>query len=152
MDVTTTSLESGRLLQLLTDAQTAMAKLFEFRARHLGLTRPQWRVLAGLYGNDGMTQSELADHTSIARSPLGKIIDQLERKGYVERRHDPEDRRINRLFITQAVEPLLQPARELVAELERSVLDGVPQGVPLVDQLAHLRQWLQTLMQHEMRA
>ena len=152
MDVTTTSLESGRLLQLLTDAQTAMAKLFEFRARHLGLTRPQWRVLAGLYGNDGMTQSELADHTSIARSPLGKIIDQLERKGYVERRHDPEDRRINRLFITQAVEPLLQPARELVAELERSVLDGVPQGVPLVDQLAHLRQRLQTLMQHEMRA
>ena len=40
----------------------------------------------------------------------------------------------------------------LVAELERSVLDGVPQGVPLVDQLAHLRQRLQTLMQHEMRA
>ncbi len=143
---------NGLLLQLLTDAQSTMAKLFEHRARHLGLTRPQWRVLSGLYGNDGMTQSELSEHISIARSPLGKIIDQLERLGYVERHHDPDDRRINRLFLTGEVEPLLQPARDLALELEQRALDGLPQDASFVEQLSYLTRRLQALTHQDVRA
>jgi MarR family transcriptional regulator for hemolysin len=144
-----TTMQHGLLLQLLTDAQATMARIFEQRARHLGLTRPQWRVLAGLYGNDGMTQSELSEHISIARSPLGKIVDQLERIGYVERQHDPDDRRINRLFITGEVEPLLQPARELAIDLEQRALDGVPTEAPFVEQLAYLTERLQAIVRHD---
>ena len=80
----------GELLQLLTDTQVAMSRLFAHRARHLGLTLPQWRALARLYRNDGLTQSQLSALTGIAPSPLGKIIDHLEQRGYVERRGDPD--------------------------------------------------------------
>lgn len=45
-----------------------------------------WRVCAELVG--------------IGRAPLGKTIDRLEQKGWVERRDDPQDRRVNRLYIT----------------------------------------------------
>ena len=84
--------QRGSLLQLLTDSQSAMARLFEHRARHLGLTRPQWLVLSGLYGHGGVTQTELSELISVAPSPLGKIVDKLEVAGYVERRPDPDDR------------------------------------------------------------
>ena len=141
----------GLLLQLLTDAQSTMARLFEHRARHLGLTRPQWRVLSGLYGNDGMTQSELSEHISIARSPLGKVVDQLERTGYVERHDDPDDRRINRLFLTDKVQPLVEPARALAIELEQCALDGLPEHAPLVEQLTQLTERLQALIQQDLQ-
>jgi MarR family transcriptional regulator for hemolysin len=142
----------GLLLQLLTDAQSTMARLFEHRAQHLGLTRPQWRVLAGLYGNDGMTQTELSEHISIARSPLGKIVDQLERAGYVQRRGDPDDRRINRLYLTPSFEPLVGPAATLVRELEQTALEGLPPEGSFVEQLACLSRRLKALVQHELRA
>jgi MarR family transcriptional regulator for hemolysin len=139
----------GQLLQLLTDTQIAMSRLFAHRAQHLGLTRPQWRVLATLYNAQGITQSRLAELTSIARSPLGKIIDQLERRGYVERRDDPDDRRVNRLHTTPAVEPLVEPARELSRELEHTVLEGVPRKGELVALLATLKSKLDELSAEE---
>lgn len=141
----------GQLLQLLTDTQHAMSRLFAHRAQHLGLTRPQWRVLSRLYDNPGVTQSQLAELTTIARSPLGKIIDQLERRGYVERRNDPDDRRVNRLYATQAVEPLVAPARELSRKLELTVLEGLPASGGIVAQLTVLKSRLDELAEQEVQ-
>lgn len=145
-------MHQASLLQLLTDAQSAMARLLESRARHLGLTRPQWRVLAGLHGNDGMTQTELSEHISIARSPLGKIVDQLESRGFVERRDDPDDRRINRLYLTPRIEPVVEPASALALELERAALEGLPAEGTFLEQLAHLTERLKSLLRTEQRA
>jgi DNA-binding MarR family transcriptional regulator len=139
----------GELLTLLTETQAAMSRLFTQRVRHLGLTRPQWRVLTGLYRHDGLTQSQLSDLTLIARSPLGKIVDQLEQLGYVERLGDPDDRRINRLHATDAVEPVMNPARKVVSELEHLVLDGLPARDDLVHQLILLKANLLALIERE---
>ena len=56
--------QRGSLLQLLTDSQSAMARLFEHRARHLGLTRPQWLVLSGLWPPKGTRERS---HASLLR-------------------------------------------------------------------------------------
>jgi len=142
--------QRGALLQLLTDSQSAMARIFEHRAQHLGLTRAQWRVLSGLYGHGGMTQTALAESISLAPSPLGKIVDKLEASGYVERRPDPEDRRINRLFVTDAVTPLVEPTRTLLRELEEAVLRDLPADEKFVDQLKHVRDKLLDLVASEL--
>lgn len=141
--------EEPRLLQLLTDAQSAMARLFEARARHLGLTRPQWRIVSGLYGNAGITQTELSELTAIARSPLGKIVDQLETRGLLERRSDPDDRRINRLYLTEAVQPLIEPARQVAIELEQAILSAVDSGDPIT-MLDQLTRRLHELLKNEL--
>ncbi len=142
--------QRGSLLQLLTDSQSAMARLFEHRARHLGLTRPQWLVLSGLYGHGGVTQTELSELISVAPSPLGKIVDKLEAAGYVERRPDPDDRRINRLCVTDAVTPLVEPTRMLLRELEEVVLSGLPRDENFVDQLKRVRDKLIDLVALEL--
>ena len=142
--------QRGALLQLLTDSQSAMARIFEHRARHMGLTRAQWRVLSGLYGHGGMTQTELSDLISVARSPLGKVVDKLEASGYVERRPDPHDRRINRLYVTDAVTPLLEPTRTLLRELEEAVLTDLPADESFVEQLKLVRDKLTDLVAQEL--
>ena len=144
--------QRGALLQLLTDSQSAMARIFEHRARHMGLTRPQWRVLSGLYGHGGVTQTELAVSISVAPSPLGKIVDKLEASGYVERRPDPHDRRINRLYVTDAVTPLVEPTRTVLRELEETVLNGLPADESFVDQLKRVRDKLTDLLAQELAA
>ncbi len=116
--------EKRSLLGLLTDNQNWMARLFNRRAAPLGLTRAQWRVLSGLNGNPGMTQTELSEFVAIARSPLGKIIDKLETNGWVERRSDRDDRRVNRLYITKDVSPLNLTSRKVSADLEDELLAG----------------------------
>lgn len=68
-------------------------------ASSLQITAPQSIVLAGLKSlGDGVNQTELANYLGIHKAPLACIIDQLEQAGYVERRLDPRDRRVRRIY------------------------------------------------------
>jgi len=48
----------------------------------------------------GLDQTRLAEELGIDRTNTGQVLDRLEAKGLVERRSDPADRRIRRLFLT----------------------------------------------------
>lgn len=86
---------------LTADVARLMRTIFDRRVKTLGLTRPQWLALVRLKRRPGASQSELADMMEIERAPAGKIVDRLEERGWIERRTDPGDRRINRIFLTE---------------------------------------------------
>lgn len=86
----------------------------QLRDTNIELSRAQWRVIAHLFRRDGVTQTQLADILQIERAPLGTLIDKLETRGLLERRPDKTDRRVNRLFITDA-------GRELVPSISQQV-------------------------------
>lgn len=77
-----------------------MRTVFDRRVRSLGLTRPQWLALTRLHRRPGASQSELADMMEIEKAPAGRLIDRLEEKGWIERRPDRADRRVNRIYLT----------------------------------------------------
>ena len=52
------------------------------------------------YRRPGVSQTELADMLEIDRASAGRMIDRMEKNGWVERRPDNGDRRINRLHLT----------------------------------------------------
>jgi DNA-binding MarR family transcriptional regulator len=84
-----------------------MTREFDLRMQPLGLTRAQWGVLARLYFNNGVTQSELADELGFSKMALGGLLDRLEAKGQIERRAHPTDRRAKCVFALPKVESLL---------------------------------------------
>ncbi len=90
----------GNFGWLTADVSRLMRTIFDRRVKALGLTRPQWLALVRLKRRPGASQSELAEMMEIERAPAGKIVDRLEERGWLERRPDPEDRRINRIFLT----------------------------------------------------
>ena len=90
----------------ITDVGRLTRTLFERRVRRLGLTRSQWLVIARVHRHPGLSQSEIADLLEIAKAPAGRLIDRMEAKGWVSRRADPDDRRINRLHLTPAGQQL----------------------------------------------
>jgi DNA-binding MarR family transcriptional regulator len=84
----------------ITDVSRLIRTVFERRVRRYGLTRSQWLVIARVHRMPGLSQSEVADLLEIEKAPAGRLIDRMEAKGWLERRSDPKDRRINRLHLT----------------------------------------------------
>ncbi|WP_448190942.1 MarR family winged helix-turn-helix transcriptional regulator [Azospirillum sp. sgz301742] len=110
---------------LLHDAARLLRKRFEQRARHLGLTRSQWQVLAYLATCQGIHQGGLAELLDIEPITLVRLLDKLEAIGLIERRPHPTDRRIRLLHLTEAAHPLLGSMRTLGEITRAEALDGV---------------------------
>ena len=107
--------ETQRLLRLYADKQ----------ARRFGLTRAQWGVLAKLERTEGMKQAEIADLMEIQPITLTRLIDRLCEMGLIERRSDDSDRRVNRLYLTEAARPLMLKLTGLRNELTKTALAGL---------------------------
>jgi MarR family transcriptional regulator, organic hydroperoxide resistance regulator len=75
-----------------------------------GLTLPQFDVLATLWHGEGITQQELAERLLVSKGNVVGLIDRVGAAGWVERRPDPEDRRANRLYLTEAGRRILDQA------------------------------------------
>ena len=110
-------------------------RIFNRRVKDVGLTRTQWQVLYLLYQHDGQTQTELADTLTMAKPPLGKVVDRLEEDGWVERRDEPKDRRAKRVFLTEKVTPLIGPLEKIVDE----IADITTRGLSNTDREAFLK-------------
>jgi len=85
---------------VLSDVARLIRTVFDRRVRDIGLTRAQWLVLTRLYRRPGASQTELADMLEIDRASAGRMIDRMQKNGWVERRADSGDRRVNRLHLT----------------------------------------------------
>ena len=113
---------------LLADVSRLVRQRFDARARALGLTRAQWRVLAQLRRREGVNQASLAEILEIEPITLGRHIDRLVEKGFVERRADPADRRAWRLYLRAEVQPVLDRLREMSQLTRNEALQGIPEA------------------------
>jgi len=112
-------------LFLLYDVARMMRVHADKRARTRGMTRAQWVILVHLERSPGLSQSELAGLVEVEPITVARLIDRLEARGMVERRHDPRDRRIWRLHLTDAADAELAEIHAYRAELRRVMSDGV---------------------------
>lgn len=112
-------------LILLNDVARMMRTRFDQRARALGMTRAQWVILARLSRQPGLSQNEMAAICEVEPITVGRLIDRLEHRGLVERRSDPADRRIRRLHLLPAAQPVLDEISRYREELAEASLSGV---------------------------
>ncbi len=101
---------SDYLLYLLAAASDRASTQFHACVRERGLRVPEWRVLACLHDRDGAMITHLAVLSLFEQSRLTRIIVQMEERGLVRRRSDPQDGRRVRVFLSDK-------GRQLAAEL-----------------------------------
>lgn len=123
--------ELQRMLRLYADKQ----------ARRYGLTRAQWAVLAKLERTEGLKQTEIADLMEMQPITLTRLIDKLCDAGLIERRSDENDRRVNRLYLTEAARPLMTKLATLRGEITKTALASLSNADThrLVDQLESIK-------------
>ncbi len=83
-----------------------------------------WAVLAYL-DEDGVRASELARLTGRHKQVVGRVVDELEDLGYVERQPDPDDRRAKLVVPTKKGLAQIRIADQAVAEIERRHAEAV---------------------------
>ena len=98
------------------------------QAARYGITRAQWAVLAKVERTEGLKQTELAEQMEMQPITLTRLIDKLCDNGWIERRSDDTDRRVNRLYLRKAARPLLGKLSGLRSELTATALDGISQS------------------------
>ena len=100
-----------QLVAQLVESSRLLRNYIDHRAKARGTTRAQWIVLFRLRQQEGLSQVDLADVLELQPISLVRLLDRLVEHGLLERRHDPKDRRANRLFLTAR-------GRELVDDLD----------------------------------
>jgi DNA-binding MarR family transcriptional regulator len=95
-------------------------QLFAGLAGKAGLQPGQYGVLKLIGLNPGRSQSDIAAAAGLDRSSLTQVLDQLARRGLVERRPGP-DRRTLSLHLTEEGEKTVAEAAGSVAEHEAAI-------------------------------
>lgn len=113
---------------LLHDVSRLLRVEYNRRVRDLGLTRSQWRVLAHLYRNEGVTQTELADILEIEQATLARLLDRLQSADWLERRPCEKDRRANRLFLTDKPRSIVDQMFTVSDDLQDETMDGLDEA------------------------
>jgi len=115
----------ANFLFTLAEVQRLLRAYADKEAARFGITRAQWAVLAKVERSEGMKQTELAELLEMQPITLTRLIDKLCVAGWIERRNDASDRRVNRLYLRKAGRQLLGKMSGLKSELTATALDGI---------------------------
>jgi len=110
---------------ILNDVARLLRTYADYKASQFGITRAQWAVLVRVDRAEGLNQSELAEILDLQPITLTRLLDKLCDSGLIERRPDPADRRVKRLFLMPAARPLLEQLSGLGEETMADALAGV---------------------------
>lgn len=91
----------------------------------LGIKPPQHGTLRILEANDGQSQQQLCEALGIHRNVMVGLVDDLEKRGLVERRKHPTDRRAHAVHLLPAGRELLSRSAELARGLDAEMLSAL---------------------------
>jgi len=110
---------------LLSTLGHAISRRFHRALEPLELHPREFAVLQAVTATDGQTQQTLAERLHIPPSRIVAIVDALESRRLLERRPDPNDRRLWTLYVTGRGQTLLDEAFNLVAQHEHAISDAL---------------------------
>jgi DNA-binding MarR family transcriptional regulator len=80
-------------------------------------------VMEQLELEDGLRLTDIAARAGITAQSAGELVDDLESKGYLERRPDPFDRRAKRIYLTERGRKSTRIGKRAQAEVENSLAE-----------------------------
>lgn len=129
----TSDLTLARDTEELYDALEDLLRVYQFRDRDriccFDVSVSQCYALEGLVRRGGMTLNDLAAYLYLDKSTASRVVDALERKGYMTRLPHPKDRRAVLLEATPAGRELEGRIRESILAEERQLLADFPPEV-----------------------
>lgn len=110
---------------------------YMLRVEDVPLTPEQFMLIDLLWNLGDMSQQQLADLMQKDKNSVTKLVDAIERKGFVVRKQNPDDRRSNTLVLTEKAQALKPGAKQKGI----SILDNIVEGISEEE----LRSFLSTL-------
>src|SRR3982751_1931836 len=128
---------------LITSTAKLLSREFDAALAAVGGSRPTWLVLLSLKTAGHRTQGELAEAVGIRQPTLSHPLDGLEREGLVRRERTADNRRVQRVTVTEAGEALFLRLRRAAASFDGRLRAGLGE-----DDVAELRRLLSQLAEN----
>ena len=97
----------------------------KLRQMEVPLTPEQFILIDLLWNQGSMSQQQLADQMQKDKNSVTKLVDALERKGFVVRKQNRQDRRSNTLVLTEKAEGLKHSAKQKGISILDEMLVGI---------------------------
>lgn len=97
----------------------------KLRQMEVPLTPEQFILIDLLWNQGSMSQQRLADQMQKDKNSVTKLVDALERKGFVVREQNRQDRRSNTLVLTEKAEGLKHGAKQKGISILDEMLVGI---------------------------
>jgi DNA-binding MarR family transcriptional regulator len=110
---------------LLAQVGAHAASKFAERLSVLDLAPSDAGILRMLRTQSGLSQQELASRLKIHPSRLVAMLDNLEKRGFVERRPNPDDRRLYSLYLASGGEDVLGKIGRIAREHQQALLPAL---------------------------
>ena len=125
----------------------AMMKALEAETAPLGIGSGRISYLFMLYINEGITQQEMANRLQADKGAVARTLAQLEGQGYVNRKPDPADKRVTRVYLTDKSKALQSDLEKAVERVITRLNENIAPDEEDVVKL-QLKQMLGTLSAH----
>lgn len=102
-----------------------ISRKFQDRLEPFGLTVFHWVVLCCLWQEDGLATSALGERLQQVGGTLTGVIDRMEERGLVRRERDTRDRRIWRIWLTEAGRDLEKVLPPIAIEIREQAMAGI---------------------------
>ena len=100
-------------------------KLLSERLKALDITLPQFTALSVLVAKGSLSNAKLAERSFIKPQSTNKILQDLLNQGWISKTSDPSHGRRILIDVTPQGFEKLQACRELVKDLEQTMLNGI---------------------------
>ncbi len=112
-------------------ASSRVSKAFADRYRaEFGLTIPEWRVLAHLAQLDQVSVREIQARVDMDKSKVSRAAARLEAAGLIEKRENPEDRRLLDMRLTEKGRDLIARIVPIADAYQAEVLSKLAAEAP----------------------
>ena len=97
----------------------------KLRQMDVPLTPEQFMLIDLLWNHGEMSQQQLADQMQNDKNSVTKLVDAIERKGFVVRQQNLNDRRSNTLVLTEKANQLKPGAKQKGISILDQILEGI---------------------------
>jgi DNA-binding MarR family transcriptional regulator len=111
---------------LLSQVGIHASRQFAEKIAAVDLNPPLFRVLNLVDAAEGQSQQAIGAAIDVPASRMVALVDELEQRGLVERRPNPDDRRVRALYLTRKGRNALARGREIASEHEEALTRGLP--------------------------
>lgn len=111
----------GHLIRRLHQISTSVFAE-RMKAAGIDITSVQFAALTVLHEKPGIDQATLSQEIAYDRATIGGVVDRLERKGWVLRKVNQDDRRARQVTLTEEGTEMLAVVAPIVATLQADIL------------------------------
>lgn len=114
---------------LLLEIQRSFRSVMDRRLKPLGLSQAKWRALLQISKSDGtLTQTELALLIGVETPSLARLLDRLERDGWIKRHGSPNDRRVKIIKLARKSNRVMKIIEKAAREARDELFSNITRG------------------------